>query len=464
VLSSSDRAIDRLSPVAYMRGLLRPIDFDRTQPLRTGLSRFASPLYQHRAQARNRMDRAITQAARAVNTVSASELLALTGRVLPRSLSLYIITTVILGLIRRKEYQAASEFWHRLEKSGRQIDNRILSIVVQLMAITQPPTSAFDLLAKHARRGRGSSLVTTRTINSFCHGLLVSRRPDLVLSLWDVMERLYGTRPDSYTIVLMLKASVMATRYADRSLRNPMLLLGAAFTFRKARPDNTFDALTSRKDVSQALRDLMDKKQVRKDRWHNMPAVKAADQIVRQVLLGNHPELLDVLPPARALRTSADDVITHPLAEYGTFMFGNRSDPLDRSGQHTIRNLVTLGLHPPPYPFIPPTVQIFNAYIRFLGATGQASRIAQTLGWMRALDLCPTRELLAMALLYWGDVSMAAPMFESRAQRAATSEYTRLVRWIREWVGEEGLPNQVNIGMASQTLRLKRERGSDSRW
>jgi len=61
------------------------------------------------------------------------------------------------------------------------------------------------------------------------------------------------------------------------------------------------------------------------------------------------------------------------------------------------------------------------------------------------LRVRPSCDTLATALVYWAEVSMDAPLIEY--WKGGTGEYSRLVRWMRNWVGEDKMPTAAHIGV-----------------
>lgn len=64
---------------------------------------------------------------------------------------------------------------------------------------------------------------------------------------------------------------------------------------------------------------------------------------------------------------------------------------------------------------------------------------------MRALRVHPRRRTLCFALIFWAEVSLRGPIFEEWAEKNERSEYGRLWRWIRDWVGDRNVPRDYMI-------------------
>jgi hypothetical protein len=73
---------------------------------------------------------------------------------------------------------------------------------------------------------------------------------------------------------------------------------------------------------------------------------------------------------------------------------------------------------------------------------------------MRALGIKPTRDTLSLALVFWAEVSLHGPLIEKLV--GERSEYVRLVRWIREWVGHRNAPNDRDIRRLLKIVATKR--------
>ena len=137
------------------------------------------------------------------------------------------------------------------------------------------------------------------------------------------------------------------------------------------------------------------------------------------------------------------------------------------------------------------------------------------LGWMRALGVMPTKGTLGMALADWGQVAFRGPVFEEMGRRggevggdgssasggsiggrvggsgnenemmgngngngvderrrmeemerrrsvmarmAGMSEYEKLRVWLVDWLGEDGVPTESQVGAWVRRLNWERER------
>jgi hypothetical protein len=79
---------------------------------------------------------------------------------------------------------------------------------------------------------------------------------------------------------------------------------------------------------------------------------------------------------------------------------------------------------------------------------------------MREIGIQPTGATLAVALAFWSEVSLQAPLIE-QWWGEENSEYLRLERWIREWVGEERMPSPTELGKWHRIADKMRERNNN---
>jgi len=191
--------------------------------------------------------------------------------------------------------------------------------------------------------------------------------------------------------------------------------------------------------------------------WGDTPAWKKATKIFYHSVLGNNPQLFHVSSPATAIRSSANDVHRYPWAEF----IRNVQEPspvdeiLHDVDTNSPASLARLGLYPlQAYSTIFPTRTTFHNQIYLLGTCGQANQIPMVLAWMKELKIVPFEKTVAMALVFWAEVSLRAPLFE---QFGGEGEYSKLLRWLEAWVGKSGMPGPQMMTNVSKGIAKVRE-------
>ena len=152
------------------------------------------------------------------------------------------------------------------------------------------------------------------------------------------------------------------------------------------------------------------------------------------------------------------------MVEIKRTLFPPRPFHLQRASVHIIPEHVVLhkGLYPSvAYSSVDPSERAFASYIALLVSQSLASDIPLALAWMRALDVRPSRSTIALALVSWREVSASAPLLETWSRGSSSSDYTKLVDWVLDWVGEENMPSNEAIGKAVRRVSFLR-RGSVS--
>ncbi|TRM63270.1 hypothetical protein BD626DRAFT_35875 [Schizophyllum amplum] len=221
-------------------------------------------------------------------------------------------TALITALLHRRAYATALQFAQRLLRAGLPLDARALSAVLQAHALAGQPHTALDVLEAHAARQtaalpalhpspRRPVRVTTAAMNGFLAALLAAGRPDVLFQLTDAMEALYDVRPDTRTLVLMLRGAVRATRL-DNTLRGALaalrrrLHLGAPIP---EPPRTRADALARVRGVAA--------ERYRSGVWRGAAAAETARRVFIGALLGQEGErVAGVEAPAIAVRPHRD--------------------------------------------------------------------------------------------------------------------------------------------------------------
>jgi hypothetical protein len=191
--------------------------------------------------------------------------------------------------------------------------------------------------------------------------------------------------------------------------------------------------------------------------WDDAPAWQKATKIFYHAVLGNNPSLLDISPPAVAIRSSVDDMHRRPWAEFIRSVQGPppAGEAFRDVDVNSPASLARLGLYPlQAYPKIKPTKTTFHNLIYLLGMSDQASQIPMVLAWMKGLGIIPLGRTTAMALIFWAEVSLRAPLFE---QFGGEGEYSKLLKWLEAWVGERRMPEQARMTRMSKFIAKARE-------
>ncbi|ETW79781.1 hypothetical protein HETIRDRAFT_435112 [Heterobasidion irregulare TC 32-1] len=382
------------------------------------------------------------------------------------------------ALLLRRDYELAKEVWDDYRASGLQLDRRALGVGLEVLTRAGDLQEAFDLLEKSYWRSKTiqptfwphrniltKGAIDIVTINSFMKSLLIVGRPDLVYMLWENMGTLYSTKPDSETLRMLLDAARMASRSFE-SLSGALRELGFRNPFHRNTPphEGPSSMTEARLLILAQLRDAANDHVKPTNFWGDVVAWRRACSIFRDIILSNWPELVHVQSPAQALRTSSDDIASSPMVEIKRTLFPPHPSHFQHASVHIIPEHAVLhkGLYPSvAYSSVDPSERAFVSYIALLVSQSLASDIPLALAWMRALDVHPSRSTIALALVSWREVSASAPLLETWSRGSSSSEYTKLVDWVLDWVGEENMPSNEAIGKAVRRVSFLR-RGSVS--
>jgi pentatricopeptide repeat protein len=370
-------------------------------------------------------------------------------------------TILIRGLLLRRNFDKAEQYLRKLLRTGLMIDKEALSVGLQTLTRVGKPHQAFAMLEKYGGRAKPAIAgvyqlykpinLTSITINDFLVALNRTGRPDIVFKMWDHMDELYGVSPDSRTLSILLQSARLA-RKLDDSFSGAVAELALKNPFRTS-PTKP----TSRESIVASIKAIVgEPKQGVKPYvsgiWNDQKPAEGARTAFLQALFGNassEQQLRDVQPPACPIRASAEG--------------GQLAGPFGLPKLRPSRPFLELppGLLTPEghsrYPHIVVTnANVFN-YIVLLGLTDRATEIPQTLAWMREIDIQPSGATLSVALTFWSEVSVQAPLIE-QWWGEENSEYTRLERWIKDWVGEERVPDQKELEKWHRIVDKMRER------
>ena len=390
-------------------------------------------------------------------------------------------TVFIRGLLFRKEFSKAAFFWSKLSKTGLVIDQEALTTGVQTLTRNEKPHEAFLLLEKYALKpsnqdgdDRSTEIsilyppvaITTISMNEFLVSLKRIGRPDAVFKFWDHMGVLYGTEPNTETLSILLQSARLACRMDD-TISGALAQLGLINPFRRRK---VYQPHQSREEAIDEILTIIghpSRGGVRRyvsGIWKDQLPLEAARKVFLQALFGNdvNRRLLSVEPPANPMRSSYDG---------------------DGSSSESVIDLIP-NISPKKYVFTPPpdlftaegkchypqivvnSANCFN-YITLLGVCGgrKAAEIPLVLAWMKELNILPDDSTIAIALVFWAELGVQAPLVEKWSGGPENSEYSRLVNWIRDWVGKKRLPHPGTLykwQCIVKKMRESRESGGDS--
>ena len=408
------------------------------------------------------------------SSISADQLIELFNRIRKTHPPTTVSYTVLMrALVSRRVYQRAIEVWHEMLAEGHPMDIQSLSAMMEACTLAKKHREAFYILEVVA--GNGSREDTTQSIPgepypriqltsafiaTFMENLAHSGRPDVAFMLWDYAELLYRVTPDASVLNVLLEIARVVVKYEET-------FAGFWANLRAKRSSAHSDNFSSpfhvpdRDEVVESLRLSLDHGSQKKNKptglWGDVPAWQKTTKIFYHAVLGNNPKLLSIVPPVTAIRTSTADIHRHPWVELIRSVQG--PSPVDEAfydvDVNSPASLARLGLYPlQAYPGIAPTRTTFHNQIYLLGMCGQAGQIPMVLAWMKELGIIPFEKSIAMALIFWAEVSLRAPLFE---QFGGEGEYPKLLKWLEEWVGASRMPGQPRMTRVSKGIAKARE-------
>jgi hypothetical protein len=369
-------------------------------------------------------------------------------------------TVLLRGLIFRRSYDDAVYIWDRLIADRLVLDRKALGAGVKALTLAGQPLRAFGALevvcarpdtwpiasASYVRQGndmrKRRSLhspqrrfqVDTMTMNDFMVALLRIARPDIVFMMWEHMEMLYNVKPDSHSLTTLCQASRLADRLDANSLAASITRIGLSNPFRRphANPSNREEAVQT---INQMLKEKGGKSA--KGIWKNALAAHGVRNAFQEIIFSNWPEMKDINAPAHAVRRG--DANESPLREMAqsiaqSLSFINTREQRERE----LPPHITFAS--PSQGSIIPSESAFSAYIVLLGTSSYQHEIPLVLAWMRALHIRPRRPTVCFALIFWAEVSLRGPIFEAWAESNDRSEYGKLHKWIKDWIGRGLFP------------------------
>ena len=368
-------------------------------------------------------------------------------------------TVFIRGLLFRKEFSKAAIFWSKLLKTGLVIDQEALTTGVQTLTRNEKPHEAFLLLEKYTLKPRHQEdyssnsnekisilyppvALTTISMNEFLVSLNRIGRPDAVFKFWDHMGVLYGTEPNTETLSILLQSARLACRLDD-TFSGALAQMGLINPFRRRK---VYQPHQSREEAIDEILTVIGHpsrgglRRYTSGIWNDQIPLEAARKVFLQALFGNdtNRRLLSVEPPANPMRSSydsdasssADSVIDLiPKISSKKYVFTPPPDLLTPEGKSHYPQIVISNAN------------CFN-YITLLGVCGgkRAAEIPLVLAWMKELGIVPRESTIAAALVFWAELGIQAPLVEKWSGGPEKNEYSKLVDWIRGWVGKKSLP------------------------
>lgn len=454
---------------------------------------------------------------------------------------------VIKGLLRRGDYARAAALLGEILPRKSEFDAAKLTIAVEALTMVNRPDTALQLLlhisssSTSARSAEEEgpyfsvpsvhspkpSIVDTRTLNSFMISLLRIGRPDAIFVLWDLLPLLFpDISPDSKSLAILFKAARFA-RKCEGALQVAIADFGLSRILRADSPEHAH--LSSRDAAWSNLEALLapDPKRAVNGFWRGERAGDVALRVAWQVFVRNWPILQHFSTPFRVVRNSAGEQATSPMRDlFHSLRLGSASSaPNSRAGSPSSApaleaDELDLDSALDPADALDPTARwyftivpedaAFRALLDLLAAEDRSAQIPLVLTWMRYLRVWPSRDTLATALVYWGEVTLEGPwvarMREWSARRAAgygeahdgepdslpsldpspviyggqkkigartrergrrdeerglgrgyESEYVRMVKWLTKWVGRHHMPGREETQRALQRVRWFRD-------
>ncbi|KAF8968810.1 hypothetical protein BDZ97DRAFT_1654536 [Flammula alnicola] len=362
-------------------------------------------------------------------------------------------TVLIRGLLFRKEFHKAEVFWTKLSKSSLVMDKEALTSGIQAFTRNGKPHVAFKLLEKYSLKpGQNVKVpvmpppisITTVSMNEYLVSLKRISRPDAVFRLWDYMGVLYDVYPNAVTLSILLQSARLANTLDD-SLSGAIAKI-RLFNPLKMKKTRAHSISGQREEAVGAILDVLGTpthahgglRTYTSSIWRGQVPLEFARKVFLQALFGMDTDgrLFAVSSPASATRESYEDDASSSigLPDIGPkkYVFAPFPDLLTPAGRSHYPQIVVTNAN------------CFN-YITLLGVSGRAGEIPLVLAWMRALGLQPSESTLAVALVFWSEVSVQAPLVERWTGGPEKNEYAKLVDWIREWVGEKRLPHERTL-------------------
>ncbi|KAI8990434.1 hypothetical protein BD414DRAFT_300734 [Trametes punicea] len=369
---------------------------------------------------------------------------------------------VTKSLLRRQHFKAVEPLLMDILHDKDNLDAAQLTIAVEAMTMLGEADAAFRLLQNVLEvdpSGPFSAIIETRTLNSFMIALLRVGRPDAVFYIWDTMPRIFRVEPDSTTFAILLKAA----RFA-RKCEGTLQVALEDFGLRRILPlrvmSSEFELAAQNLDRERAIEGLEqllkpDPKRVVTGFWRGERAGAVALRLAWRVLLGNWPTLATLRSPVSAIRRNASAQALSPVADLFRSVVPPAAGVLD--GAVTSSAMSPEDEYGRTYFSIVPHDPLFRALFDLLGEEDRAPLIPLVLTWMRYMQVVPTKDTLATALVYWAEVSLGGPLIE-RFKGPNRSQYDALLEWITDWVGKQRVPGTEETQKALRRVQFFRDR------
>ncbi|KAI0651230.1 hypothetical protein C8Q79DRAFT_932365 [Trametes meyenii] len=382
---------------------------------------------------------------------------------------------VIKSLLRRWELNEVAPLLTEALTQKDLFDTTQLTVAIEALTMLDRPDVALHLLQHFHQPGPTLphlAQIDVRTVNTFMIALLRIGRPDAVFYIWDTLPALFpAVEPDSVSLAILLKTARFA-RKCEGALQVALADFGLRHLLprRRHRPAPAADPL-SRKNAMDGLERLLGDGAPATGFWRGERAGVVALRLVWRVLVGNWPTLAAVRSPVHAVRRNAASQALAPVADFlhsaslssrdgaadgGPFGPGSGSG----GGEGGTRSgpVVPVDEDGRTYFGIGPHDVMFRALLDLLADEDCAGQIPRVLAWMRHLRVRPSRETLAVALVYWGEVSLGGPLIE-RWKGEGRSGYGRLEKWMSRWVGRRNMPRREETQRALSRVKWFREMG-----
>ncbi|KAI0674740.1 hypothetical protein C8Q78DRAFT_965279 [Trametes maxima] len=367
---------------------------------------------------------------------------------------------VIKSLLRRWELNEIAPLLAEALKRKDLFNTNQLTVAVEALTMLHRPDAAFRLLERFSPYQPGPALpylaqIDIRTVNTFMIALLRIGRPDAVFYVWDALPVLFpGVEPDAASLAILLKTARFA-RKCEGALQVALADFGLRrlLSNHRSAPAPVLAPTVDRKDAVDGLERLLRDGTPATGFWRGERAGAVALRLVWRVLVGNWPTLAAVRSPLHAVRRNAAAQALAPVAD----LFHSAA-PGSGEGEDEGRVMVPTDEDGRTYFGIAPHDVMFRALLDLLAEEDCAGQIPRVLAWMRHLRVRPSRETLAVALVYWGEVSLEGPLIE-RWKGDSGSGYGRLEKWMGRWVGRRSMPRREEMQRALSRVKWFREMG-----
>jgi hypothetical protein len=392
---------------------------------------------------------------------SADDLLGLTSELSEELMIPQIMSPLISGLVSRNDFtQAWDIFVDLCEKQraenvpGRYVDRHLLAVATPLCAQLFGLDAAVQLVDEWARRTTGPSPTDWRhsiTIDSVNLNTLLTQcaqfsRPGIALRLFSAAQRRWGLWPDHISLNVLVdccRFSQTADAAEPDTIRSRLRdLVGEMRLFGSKELDNPGDTYMVHDIPELADGDvsiLLDREGMSwRETMGDMRPWQFGRRIVRDVILGNWPYLVDVPSPL----------------DFGPFA---KLEDILRPYPPVHSDELRLPLLTARYTHIIPSAGTFQSYITLLGFYGRIGEIPVVLAWARELGVQLNTKSMCSALAYIGEVE--GPRRRVRGWKPeGGSAFVRdeeiMRRWLQEWIKGE-VPSEGDVAAFVREVKVK---------